>query len=75
MIDTKQIAVRVKHQRKEVLHISQEKMAEDLGMYQCDISKLETGSKCRAIHDLITLGLIAEYLKVSPQYLIFGISE
>lgn len=72
MIDTSLIAGRIKYQRKKVLHISQERMAEELNMYQSDISKMENGEKYSALNDLQKLDMIAEYLGVSLAYLIFG---
>ncbi len=41
MIDFDKIGKRIQEERKYLRRISQEKMAEDLGMYQADISNLE----------------------------------
>ena len=39
----KQIGKRIQEQRKYIKRVSQEKMADDLFMYQADISNLEKG--------------------------------
>ncbi len=61
-IDYEKIGRRIFEERKYILHISQEKMAEDLGMYQADISNLEHASKSSGIQDLRKLENIADYL-------------
>lgn len=72
MIDFDKIGERIKEQRKCILKVSQEKMAEELNMYQADISNLEKAKSGSGINDLEKLDRIADFLKVSPEYLIFG---
>ena len=45
MIDIEKIGKRIAEERKYIHKISQEKMAEDLGMYQSDISNMEKAKK------------------------------
>ena len=40
-MDYQAIGQRIKERRKEFKHISQEQMADDLGIYQADISNIE----------------------------------
>ena len=72
MIDFEKIGVRIAEERKLVKHISQRKMAEDLNMYQADISNLEKAKNGSGITDLYKLDYIADYLNVSVESLIFG---
>lgn len=67
------IGNRIKEQRKMFKKISQEKLAEDLGMYQADISNIEKGKKGSGIDDLNKLELIANYFGISLHYLLSGI--
>lgn len=75
MIDYGKIGSRIKEERKYIHKLSQEKMAEELGMYQADISNLEKAKKGSGITDLDKLDLIAEYFGMSLQTLLFGGSE
>lgn len=68
----KQIGKRIQEQRKYIKRVSQEKMADDLFMYQADISNLEKGKKGSGIMDLEKLIRLSEYLSVSLEFLIFG---
>ena len=68
----KQIGKRIQEQRKYIKRVSQEKMADDLFMYQADISNLEKGKKGSGIMDLEQLIRLSEYLSVSLEFLIFG---
>ena len=72
MIDFDRIGRRIKEQRKYMLKISQEKMAEELGMYQADISNLEKAKAGSGIADLYKLDMIAEYLDIPLETLLFG---
>ena len=72
MIDYEKIGQRITEQRKHIRHISQERMAEDLGMYQADISNLEKAKNGSGINDLYKLDIIADYFGISPETLIFG---
>lgn len=72
MLDYDVIASRIREQRKLVRKISQKKMAEDLNMYQPDLSDLENNKPGCGIKDLAKLELIAGYLNVSLSYLLFG---
>lgn len=72
MLDYDLIAARIREQRKEIRKISQKKMAEDLGMYQPDLSALENNKRGCGIHDLAKLEVIADYLCVPLGYLLFG---
>ena len=64
MINAEAIGKYIRRLRKE-RGISQEKMAEDLGMYQADISNLERAMGGSGIADLCKLDLIADYFGVS----------
>ena len=72
MVDYEKIGQRITEQRKYLRRLSQEKMAEDLGMYQADISNLEKAKKGSGITDLYKLDLIADYLGVPLEKLLFG---
>ena len=72
MIDLEIIGRRIKEQRKYFLKISQEQMAEDLNMYQADISNMEKAKSGSGIGDLQKLDLIADYLNIPLETLIFG---
>lgn len=74
MIDYEKIGRRIYEERKYIRHISQEKMAEDLGMYQADISNLEKAKKSSGITDLSKLQLIADYFSLPIENLLFGTS-
>lgn len=75
MLDYDVIASRIREQRKYVRKISQRKMAEDLNMYQPDLSDLENNKPGCGIKDLAKLELIASYLNMSLSYLLFGDDE
>ena len=47
-------------------------MAEDLGMYQPDLSDMENNKPGCGIQDLAKLEVIADYLHVPLYYLLFG---
>ena len=72
MIDFERIGKRILEQRKYIHRVSQEKMAEDLGMYQADISNLEKAKSGSGITDLSKLDMIAEYFDVPLENLLFG---
>ena len=74
MIDYEKIGRRIYEERKFLRHISQEKMAEDLGMYQPDISNLEKARKGSGITDLSKLEIIADYFDLPIENLLFGTS-
>ena len=74
MIDYEKIGRRIYEERKFLRHISQEKMAEDLGMYQPDISNLEKARKGSGITDLSKLQTIADYFDLPIENLLFGTS-
>ncbi len=75
MVDYEKIGARIQEQRKKIYHISQNKMAEDLGMYQADISNLEKAKSGSGISDLYKLDMIADYFHMPLQSLIFGGNE
>lgn len=75
MIDYDIIASRIKEARKYKKKISQKKMAEDLNMYQPDLSALENNKPGCGIRDLAKLEMIAGYLNISLGYLLFGEGE
>ena len=64
MIDYEKIGRRIAEERKYIHKISQEKMAEELGMYQADISNMEKAKKSSGINDLSKLDMIADYLGI-----------
>ena len=72
MLDYEQIGKRILEERKYLRRISQEKMAEDLGMYQADISNLEKAKNGSGITDLSKLEMIAEYFDMPLETLLFG---
>lgn len=72
MIDFEKIGKRILEERKYLRHISQEKMAEDLGMYQADISNMEKAKSGSGITDLAKLDMIAEYFNMPLETLLFG---
>ena len=72
MIDYEKIGKRILEQRKYLRRISQEKMAEELGMYQADISNLEKAKNGSGITDLSKLDIIADYFDMPLETLLFG---
>lgn len=72
MIDYERIGARIAEERKLIRHISQRKMAEDLFMYQADISNLEKAKSGSGITDLSKLDMIADYFAMPLEELIFG---
>ena len=72
MIDFEKIGKRILEERKYLHRISQEKMAEDLGMYQADISNLEKAKNGSGITDLAKLDMIADYFDMPLETLLFG---
>ncbi len=72
MLDYDLIASRIREQRKYKKKISQKKMAEDLLMYQPDLSALENNKPGCGIKDLAKLEMIAEYLGIPLGDLLFG---
>lgn len=75
MIDYDIIAARIREARKNKKKISQKKMAEDLQMYQPDLSALENNKPGCGIQDLAKLEMISGYLNVPLRYLLFGEGE
>ncbi len=75
MVDYDKIGARIREQRKYIAKISQQKMAEDLGMYQADISNLEKAKSGSGITDLSKLDSIAEYFDMPLQSLLFGVDR
>lgn len=72
MVDYERIGKRIYEERKILRHLSQERMAEDLGMFQADISNLEKAKKGSGITDLSKLDFIADYFGIPLESLIFG---
>ena len=72
MVDFEKIGKRILEERKYLHRISQEKMAEDLGMYQADISNLEKAKNGSGITDLAKLDMIADYFDMPLETLLFG---
>ena len=72
MIDFEKIGKRILEERKYLHRISQEKMAEDLGMYQADISNMEKAKSGSGITDLSKLDMIADYFDMPLETLLFG---
>ena len=72
MIDFDRIGRRIKEQRKYIKMVSQEQMAEDLYMYQADISNIEKAKSGSGITDLVKLDQIAEYFCIPLETLLFG---
>ena len=71
-VDLEHIGRRIAEERKVIRKISQEKMAEDLGLYQADVSNLERARKGSGITDLLRLDAIASYFDISLENLLFG---
>ena len=69
------IGKRIAEERKHFRKVSQEKMAEDIGMYQADISNLERAKDGSGIYDLKKLELVADYFGISIESLLFGTTE
>ena len=74
MINAENIGKRIRILRKQK-HVSQERMAEDLGMYQADISNLERAIGGSGITDLFKLDMIADYFGVMLGELLNGFSD
>ncbi len=72
MIDFEKIGKRILEERKYLHRISQEKMAEDLGMYQADISNMEKAKSASGITDLAKLDMVADYFDMPLETLLFG---
>ena len=70
MIDFDKIGMRIKEQRKCILKVSQEKMAEELNMYQADISNIEKAKSGSGITDITKLDMIAEYFDIPLESLL-----
>lgn len=75
MIDYKKIGRRIQEQRRYIKKVSQEQMAEDLMMYQADVSNLEKAKKGSGITNLDRLEIIADYFSIPVQSLIFGLEN
>ena len=71
MINASNIGKRIKKLRKE-RDLSQERMAEDLGMYQADISNLKRAVGGSGISDLYKLDMIADYFGVPLVEILVG---
>ena len=67
-----QIGRRIAEQRGHIRRVSQGKMAEELGMYQADISNMEHAKKGSGVSDLYKLNDIARYFDIPLESLIFG---
>lgn len=74
MINADNIGKRIRMLRKQK-HVSQERMAEDLGMYQADISNLERAIGGSGISDLFKLDMIADYFGITLVELLNGFLE
>ncbi len=74
MINADNIGKRIRMLRKQK-HVSQERMAEDLGMYQADISNLERAIGGSGITDLFKLDMIADYFGITLVELLNGSPE
>ena len=74
MINADNIGKRIRMLRKQK-HVSQERMAEDLGMYQADVSNLERAIGGSGITDLFKLDMIADYFGISLVELLNGSPE
>lgn len=74
MINADNIGKRIRMLRKQK-HVSQERMAEDLGMYQADISNLERAIGGSGITDLFKLDMIADYFGITLVELLNGFPE
>lgn len=73
MINYDEIGLRIMMARKR-RRLSQERVAEDLGLYQADISNLEKNKKGSGITDLSRLEMIADYFNMPLTQLLLGIS-
>ena len=71
MIITEDIGNRIRDLRKQ-RKLSQEKLAEALGIYQADVSNLERAMGGSGIADLFRLDAIADYFGVPIEYLLTG---
>ena len=74
MINEENIGKRIRILRKQK-HVSQERMAEELGMYQADISNLERAMGGSGISDLFKLDMIADYFEIPLVELLTGFKE
>lgn len=74
MINYDEIGLRIYMARRR-RRLSQEQLAEALGVYQADISNLEKNKKGSGITDLSRLEQIAEYFDMPLTQLLFGTSE
>lgn len=74
MINAENIGKRIRILRKQK-RVSQERMAEDLGMYQADISNLERAIGGSGITDLFKLDMIADYFGITLVELLNGFAE
>ncbi len=74
MINAENIGKRIRMLRKQK-HVSQERMAEELGMYQADISNLERALGGSGITDLFKLDMIADYFGITLVELLNGFPE
>lgn len=74
-IDYGKISRRIAEERRHFRRVSQEKMAEDLDMYQADISNLERAKDGSGIYDLKKLEMIADYFGISLESLLFGTTK
>lgn len=72
MIDLEKIGKRILEERKYIRRTSQERMAEDLGLYQADISNLEKAKNGSGITDITKLDMIADYFDMPLETLLFG---
>lgn len=72
MMDLERIGQRIREQRKYMKKVSQEKMAEDLNLYQADISNMEKAKSGSGISDLTKLSMIADYFDIPLETLLFG---
>lgn len=70
--DYSRVGRRIAQERKNYKHVTQEKMAEELRMYQADISNLENGKLGSGINDIAKLDIIADYLGISVKELIMS---
>lgn len=64
MINAENIGNRIRFLRKQK-GLSQEELAEELGMYQADVSNLERAANGSGISDLYKLDMIADYFGIS----------
>lgn len=71
MINATNIGKRIRKLRRE-RGLSQERMAEALGMYQADISNLERAVSGSGISDLYKLDMIADYFGVPLVEILIG---